>query len=645
MHSVRHVSWAIVCVAMVTSWTPARASAETGSDAWLRYAPLSEPAATRYREVIPASVAVLGDQGPVVGAGNEMVRGLRGMLGRLLRLESALPKESAIVLGTRERCRSASPALYLDGTLGDEAYRLKTVRVGNVQYLVVTGDSDRAVLYGAFALLRKVALGQPLSDLDEQQGPDAPIRWVNQWDNLDGSIERGYGGRSIFWENGHARPDLSRVSDYGRLLASVGINAVAINSVNANPLVLSPDLTPDVVRIAGALRPWGVRIAIAIDFGSPKTLGGLQTYDPLDPTVVAWWRTKMDDLYRVVPDMAGVVLKADSEGRVGPSQYGRSHADAANVVARALAPHMGLMFYRGFVYDHHMDWQNLKNDRARASYDNFHELDGKFDDNVVIQIKHGPIDFQIREPVSPLFGALEHTNVAIELQITQEYMGQSRHLVFLVPMWKEALDFDLHATSEATPVKAVVSGRVFHRSAAGYVGVANVGLDANWSGNHLSQANLYGYGRLAWNPNLTAREVADEWTRLTFSADQAVVQTISSLQLGSTRTYENYTGPLGLQNLTDIVGNHYGVAVEASERNGWGQWHRADDKGVGMDRTVATGTGFIGQYSPRVQKLYETLGTCPDDLLLFMHHVPYTHVLHDGVDCDPVHLRFALRRC
>ena len=261
MHSVRHVSWAIVCVAMVTSWTPARASAETGSDAWLRYAPLSEPAATRYREVIPASVAVLGDQGPVVGAGNEMVRGLRGMLGRLLRLESALPKESAIVLGTRERCRSASPALYLDGTLGDEAYRLKTVRVGNVQYLVVTGDSDRAVLYGAFALLRKVALGQPLSDLDEQQGPDAPIRWVNQWDNLDGTIERGYGGRSIFWENGHAATG-SLARQRLRPPARVGRDQRRCRSTTSTPIrrVLSPDLDCRTSRaIADALRPWGVR--------------------------------------------------------------------------------------------------------------------------------------------------------------------------------------------------------------------------------------------------------------------------------------------------------------------------------------------------------------------------------------------------
>jgi alpha-glucuronidase len=325
------------------------------------------------------------------------------------------------------------------------------------------------------------------------------------------------------------------------------------------------------------------------------------------------------------------VLKADSEGRVGPSAYGRTHADAANVVARALAPHGGVIFYRGFVYDHHMDWNNPQNDRARAAYDNFHPLDGQFDANAIVQIKHGPIDFQVREPASPLFGALERTNEAIELQITQEYMGQARHTVFLVPMWKEALDFDLHVGAGGpSPVKSIVAGRTFHRPTGGFVGVSNVGLAPNWFNNHLSQANLYGFGRLAWNPDLTSRQIADEWTRLTFGNDPRVLDTVTRIQLDSWRTYENYTGPLGLQTLTDIVGNHYGVAVEASERNGWGQWHRADEKGVGMDRTVATGTGFVGQYGPPVRVMYESLESCPDELLLFLHHVPYTHRLHSG---------------
>jgi alpha-glucuronidase len=272
-----------------------------------------------------------------------------------------------------------------------------------------------------------------------------------------------------------------------------------------------------------------------------------------------------------------------------------------------------------------MDWRNLKNDRARAADDNFRSLDGKFDDNVVIQIKNGPIDFQVREPVSPLFGTLAQTKQAIELQITQEYMGQARHTVFLVPMWKEALDFALRVGDRTTPVKTRVNA---------VVGVSNAGLDDNWFGNHMSQANLYGFGRLAWNPDLSAGQIAAEWTRLTFGSDPIVARTVANMQLTSWRTYENYTGPLGLQTLTDIVGNHYGVAVEASERNGWGQWHRADTegagRGVGMDRTVATGTGFIGQYAPAVARMYESLANCPDDLLLFMHHVPYTYVLHSG---------------
>jgi alpha-glucuronidase len=347
--------------------------------------------------------------------------------------------------------------------------------------------------------------------------------------------------------------------------------------------------------------------------------------------VASFWRKKVEEVYRHVPDLGGFVLKADSEGRLGPSAYGRTHADAANVIARALAPHGGVLFYRGFVYDHKMDWHDLKNDRARAAYDNFHELDGQFDDNVVIQIKHGPIDFQVREPASPLLGALEKTNEAIELQITQEYTGQQRHLCFLVPMWKEVLDFDMHALeSESTPVKKLVAGKTFHRPLGGFVGVSNVGLDANWLGYDLAQANWYGFGRLAWNPNLSSQDIAAEWTRLTFGNDPRVVGMVSEMLLKSWRIYESYTGPLGAGTLTDIIQVHYGPGIESSEENGWGQWHRADKDGIGMDRTVATGTGFIDQYRPPVARIYESLKTCPDELLLFMHHVPYTYVLQSG---------------
>ena len=599
--------------------------AETGRSAWLRYEPLADGSQRQYRDALPAAVTTFGKSAVLGSAQQEMILGIRGMLERTLRIEGGVPSEGAVVLGDLANLEREAPQLGLGGTLGTDAYWLKSAMAGGAHYLIVAGGNERGVLYGVFALLRKIALGEPITGLDEKHEPYAPVRWINQWDNLDGSIERGYGGRSIFWENGHVRDDLTRVGEYGRLLASLGVNGCSLNNVNADTRLLTAPFLSQVARIADALRPWGVQAAISVDFGSPKTVGGLETFDPLDRGVADWWKARATELYRVVPDLGGFVLKADSEGRVGPSTYGRTHADAANVVARALEPHRGLLFYRGFVYDHHADWRNLKNDRARAAYDNFHPLDGRFDDNVVVQIKNGPIDFQVREPASPLFAGLTKTNEAIELQVTQEYMGQGRALVFLIPMWKEVLDFEMGA-----PVKALASGRANHRPTGGFVGVANVGLDDNWFDNHLSQANLYGFGRLAWDPNLSAAQIAREWTRLTFGSDPQVGDTIAAMLLESWRVYENYTGPLGLQGLTDITGNHYGVNVDASERNSWGQWHRADERGVGMDRTVATGTGYIGQYPAAAAKLYESLQTCPDDLLLFMHHVPYTYVLHSG---------------
>jgi alpha-glucuronidase len=586
--------------------------AESGYDAWLRYPSLPARVAEADVQALGDSITLLsgsevaGSSEVLLAARDELSRGLRGMLGRVPGSEVG----------------KAIPSAGFGANLPGDGFRIKKVRQGSAHYTVVAGGGERGVLYGVFALLRKIALGQPIDSLDETEIPYASIRWVNHWDNLDGSIERGYGGRSIFWDNRRARSDLSRVSDYGRLLASIGINACSINNVNADPAILSAEMLPQIARIAAAFRPWGVRVAISVDFASPKTSGGLDTFDPLDPRVAAWWRARVDELYRAIPDLAGIIVKADSEGRLGPSAYQRTHADAAKVVARALQPHGGLLFYRGFVYDHHMDWRNPKNDRARAADDNFRPLDGKFGPNAVVQIKNGPIDFQVREPASPLFGTLEKTNQAIELQITQEYFGQARHSVFLAPMWKEVLDFDMHAQrNNATPVKALVSG---------FVGVSNVGLSENWLGNHLSQANLYAFGRLAWNLDLSAREISEEWTRLTFGPDPAVNSVVNEIQLSSWRTYENYTGPLGLQTLTDITGNHYGVSVEASERNGWGQWHNADTEGVGVDRSVKSGTGYVGQYRADVAKVYESPASTPDELLLFFHHVPYAYRLHSG---------------
>jgi alpha-glucuronidase len=619
-------SVAFCCALLLLAFAAKDARAETGAEAWLRYAPLEKLAAQMYSD-LPATVVVLGDSPVLNSAKGELLRGVSGMLGRNLRAVKGLPQERAIIIGTLSALRAASQDFLENAELREDGFMLATGKFNGVECVIVTAFNERGVLYGVFALLSKIAREESVSALHETQQPSAPIRWVDQWDNLDGRIERGYAGPSIFFENGHVRDDLTRAGEYARLLASIGINGCAINNVNANPRVLEDDFLPQLARVADAFRPWGVRLSISVDLSSPKVIGGLDTFDPADPRVAEWWKKKFEALYALIPDFAGVVVKADSEGRLGPATYNRTPADAANVIARALAPHRGIVFYRAFVYNHHLDWTNLKNDRARAAYDIFHPLDGEFDDNVIIQIKHGPIDFQVREPVSPLFSGLEKTNEAIELQVTQEYTGQQRHLCFLPTMWKQVLDFDMHAAEGPTPVKDIVAGKTFHRPLGGYVGVVNVGMDENWLAHPLAMANLYGYGRLAWNPSLSARAIAGEWTRLNFGDEPTVVYTVERMLLFSWYVYESYTGPLGAGTLTDILGSHYGPGVESSERNGWGQWHRADHDGIGMDRTAATGTGYAEQYRPPVAKMYESLKTTPSTLLLFFHHVPYTYVL------------------
>jgi alpha-glucuronidase len=602
--------------------------AETGREAWLRHAPLKSTARAKYAS-FPAGVVALGDSAILDKAREEMTRGVRGILGRTLRIQKDLPKEPAIILGTTASLKSAAPALTVP-QIGKDGFWLARTSVRGIRCVVITSPDDRGVLYGVFALLSKISRGLDLALLDEVHQPYAPVRWVDQWDNLNGTIERGYGGPSIFFENDNVRADLSRVSEYGRLLASIGIHGCNINNVNANPRVIQDEFLPQLARVADAFRPWGIRLGASVDLSSPQKIGGLETFDPVDPRVIEWWRKRVEAIYRAIPDFGGFTVKADSEGRLGPSSYGRTPADAANMLAHALKPHGGILFYRAFVYDHHLDWRNSKNDRAKAAYDIFHPLDGKFDDNVIIQIKHGPIDFQVREPVSPLLGGLKKTNASVEMPVMQEYTGQQRHMVYLMPYWKNILDFDLQSKGPGTPVKDILAGKSYNRPLSGYVGVVNVGTDANWLGHHLGLANLYGFGRLAWNPNLSARAIADEWTRLTFGLDPKVVQTITAMLMESWPVYEGYTGNLGVQTLTDILGSHFGPGVEASERNGWGQWHRADEKGIGMDRTVKTGTGYVGQYAPAIAKVFESLENTPDNLLLWFHHVPYTYRLHSG---------------
>lgn len=601
-----------------------------GEPAWLAY--LSVRSAAVFPDGVPDTIIVLGQSELEGSASRELALGWRGMLKHEPRIVSAAGTASkqSVVVGTETEIKAWRPTAEEARSLAPEAYRLYR----SEGTLVVEGGDARGVLYGVFALLRLIAEEHPLRTLEESSTPSASIRWTNEWDNPDGTIERGYAGPSIFFAGGKVRADLSRAAAYARLLASVGINGCTINNVNANIDLLQPANLADIAHIANVFRAYGVRLSLSVDMSSPQAIGGLKTFDPLDPQVAAWWKHKVDEIYRVIPDFGGVLIKADSEGRPGPSQYGRTPADAANLVARALQPHGGIVLYRGFVYNNHLDWTDLKADRARAGYDNFHALDGKFDSNVIVQIKHGPIDFQVREPASPLFAALPNTNEAIELQVTQEYTGQQRHLVYLVPMWKEALDTDMRAsvTASPLPVKEIVRGRrtpTEHHSMGGFVGVANVGTDG-WLGHPLALANLYGFGRLAWNANLSAAAISDEWTRLTLGNDPQVRSVVNKLELDSWHIYESYTGPLGVGTLTDIIRVHFGPGIESAERNGWGQWIRGEHNGIGMDRTVATGTGYIGQYPAPLAAKYESLATCPDNLLLFMHHVPYTYRLHSG---------------
>jgi alpha-glucuronidase len=603
-------------------------------EAWLRYAEVHGPDLP----IALMQVRALGNGVLEQSAVDELKHGIPEIAGAW-RPTGGMVQVIEVVAGTAQEVSKAYPDLAVPHEIAPEGFWLGvktgqgylTGKKAEQKYLnfVIVGGDERGVLYGAFDFLRQLAQGQEFLHRNVNESPAMAIRWVDEWDGPTGFVERGYAGKSIFFEDGKVREDLSDVSAYARLLASVGINGCDVNSVNGAAPFLTSEWLKQLTRIADAMRPWGVRMAMSVDIASPQKIGGLKTFDPLDPQVKAWWASKVDEIYTLVPDFAGFTVKADSEGQPGPASYGRSPADAANVLADALAPHGGVVLYRAFVYNNHLDYGDMKADRARAAYDIFHPLDGKFDANVIVQTKEGPIDFQAQEPVSPLFAGLRETSQAMELQITQEYLGQQRHLVYLAPMWKWVLDFDLRVDGGATLVKKIIPGTVFHRPLGGMVGVADVGRDG-WLGAPLAMANLYAFGRLAWNPELTAEGIAEEWTRQTISNDPLVVATVDKMLMQSWPTYVDYTGPLGTQTLTDITGTHYGPNIEASERNGWGQWHRDDAEGIGMNRTVATGTGFIGQYPPEVAKMYESVDTCPDYLLLFFHHVPYTHKLHTG---------------
>jgi alpha-glucuronidase len=492
--------------------------------------------------------------------------------------------------------------------------------------IVIASGGEIGALYGMFHFLRLLQTAQSLDRLDLKEQPRVQLRLLNHWDNMDGSIERGYAGRSLWqWAELPGRID-PRYVDYARANASIGINGAVVNSVNADALIFTPEYLAKVAALADVWRPYGVRMHLAANVAAPLRIGGLQTADPLDPGVAQWWKSKAQEIYRLIPDFGGFTVKANSEGQPGPKDYGRTHAEGANVLADALAPHGGHVIWRAFVYDEDVD-----PDRAKRAYLEFTKLEGAFRPNVLVQVKNGAIDFQPREPFHPLFGTLTKTPVAAEIQATQEYLGQARHLVYLGPMWEEFLRSDTYAKGPGSTVAKAIEGKVQPYRVTGMVSVVNPGSDRNWCGHHFSQSNWYASGRLAWNPELPARQIADEWTRMTFSNDGQVVTRISDLMMSSHEAFVNYTMPLGLHHL--IGGDHYAPMPQNSEapRADWTAtyYHQASFQGIGFDRTMR-GNQAVGQYFPPVRDMFDSVATCPEAFLLWFHRCRWDHRMRSG---------------
>jgi alpha-glucuronidase len=577
-------------------------AAEDGYRLWLRY--------DRIEGAPAIPVVVLSSPGSsnsptLTAARAELSTGLQGLLGQApeIRFEQAIGE----IPGAEE-----------------EGYTLLKTSDGAVH---IFANSDVGVLHGAFALLRHIQSGQAPDQISVTSAPRISRRLLNHWDNLNGFVERGYAGFSL-WQWFYL-PEIrdSRYRDYARALASVGLNGTVLTNVNANALVLTPDYLAKVAALAEEFRPYGVRVYLTARFSAPIELGGLTTADPLDPAVAAWWKAKVDEIYRYIPDFGGFVVKANSEGQPGPQDYQRTHADGANLLAEALAPHGGIVMWRAFVYA-----ADLKVDRVKQAQDEFQPLDGKFRDNVSIQIKNGPLDFMPREPFSPLFGSLAKTPMTLELQITQEYLGQSVQLAYLAPMWKEVLDADTFAKGPDSTVARAIDGSLHGHKLSIIAGVANTGDDRNWTGHPLAQANWYAFGRLAWDHTLSAEAIATEWTRLTYGSDPAVTGTITRLLLGSHETVVNYSMPLGLHHIM-AEGHHYGPGPWAThpKRADWSSayYHQADTTGLGAARS-AGGSNAVAQYAPELAAPWGNPDTCPENLLLWFHHVAWDRRMKSG---------------
>jgi alpha-glucuronidase len=510
---------------------------------------------------------------------------------------------------------------------GKEGYLIRSLTINNKKCVVITAQTDIGVLHGVFGFLKLLQTQQAIGALNILEYPRIMYRVLDHWDNLNRTVERGYAGSSIW--NWHKLPGYidQRYIDYARASASVGINGSVVNNVNANALMLTQEYLEKVKALANAFRPYGIKVYLSVKFSSPIDIGGLKTADPLDPQVKQWWKDKAEEIYRSIPDFGGFLVKANSEGQPGPQAYKRSHADGANMLADALAPHNGIVMWRAFVYDN-----NVPDDRAKQAYNEFKPLDGQFKSNVIIQVKNGPIDFQPREPFHPLFGTMPNTPLMLEFQLTQEYLGFSTNLVYEAPLFKECLESDTYAMGKGSTVANIITGKLNPKLITGMAGVANIGSDVNWCGHPFAQANWYAFGRLAWNPAQSSATIAADWLKMTFTNQPAFVAPMQSIMLQSRENTVNYMTPLGLHHIMG-VNTHYGPGpwVDNAGRADWNAtyYHKADSAGIGFDRS-STGSNAVAQYQPPVRDLFENLTTCPDEYLLWFHHVRWDHKMRSG---------------
>jgi alpha-glucuronidase len=606
----------------------APAAAEDGYELWLRYRPLAKAGDAAY----VAQLLAPADTPTQAATRAELLRAFDGLFGEPPLLGDRVTRPGALVVGTAASSPAIARLQLETADLGREGYLIRSLMVDGHAATVVAANDDIGALYGAFHLLRLLQTGAPLQDLDLRQAPKLRLRVLNHWDNLDRYVERGYAGQSIWdW---HKLPDWRdpRYTDYARANASIGINGTVLNNVNSNALSLTPMYLEKVAALADVFRPYGIRVYLSARFSAPVEIGGLKTADPLDPAVRTWWRDKADEIYRHVPDFGGFLVKANSEGQPGPQDYGRSHAEGANMLAEALAPHGGMVMWRAFVYSHEQP-----DDRAKQAYGEFVPLDGKFRENVLVQVKNGAIDFQPREPFHPLFGAMPRTPLMMEFQITKEYLGFATHLAYLGPLYEETLQADTRVRGEGSTVAKVIDGSLHgdtlpERRLTGMAGVANIGSDRNWSGSHFDQANWYAFGRLAWNPHASSRDIAEDWVRMTFSNDPALVRPVLDMMMASREAVVDYMMPLGLHHLM-ARGHHYGPGpwVEGGPRADWTSvyYHRADRNGIGFDRT-AGGSNAVAQYAPPVARTFGDVAQVPEQFLLWFHHLPWTHTMRSG---------------